>query len=189
MRLRNGRIVRDGVHTTLTDMRLRGKHKSAWDRWVAEHGPGPHFVICGRDRAKLGHFWRHSYQIARCGNYNGAVVNPDSGRPIVFDDERLLRDDFGKQERFAETLESVALVWRRKDQAPEILSTVLFGRLTAPESAATHPLNSSAVFFRTSSNLASPMKCTRQKPPTPRKEMRSEHSPPPSIRRSCSPAR
>jgi hypothetical protein len=90
-------------------MRLRGKYKSAWDRWVAEHGPGPHFVICGRDRAKLGNFWRHSYQIARCGNYNGAVVNPDSGRPIVFDNERLLRDDFGKQERFAETLESVAL--------------------------------------------------------------------------------
>src|ERR1017187_6846842 len=109
LRLRNGRIVRDGVHTTLTDMRLRGKYKSPWDRWVAEHGPGPHFVICGRDRAKLGNFWRHSYQIARCGNYNGAVVNPDSGRPIVFDDERQLRDDFGKQERFAETLESVAL--------------------------------------------------------------------------------
>jgi len=109
LRFRNGRIVRDGVHTTLTDMRLRGKHKSAWDRWVAEHGPGPHFVICGRDRAKLGNFWRHSYQIARCGNYNGAVVNPDSGRPIVFDNERLLRDDFGKQERFAETMKSVAL--------------------------------------------------------------------------------
>jgi hypothetical protein len=51
LRLRNGRIVRDGIHTTLTDMRLRGKYKSAWDRWVAELGPGPHFVICGRDRA------------------------------------------------------------------------------------------------------------------------------------------
>ncbi len=109
LRLRNGQIVRDGVHTTLPNMRLRGKYKSAWDRWVAERGPGPHFVICGRDRAKLGAFWRHSYQIARCGNYNGAVVNPDSGRPIVFDDERLLRDDFGKQERFAEILESIAL--------------------------------------------------------------------------------
>ena len=108
-RLRNGRIIRDGVHTTLTEMRLRGKHKSAWDRWVAEHGAGPHYVICGRDRAKLGAFWRPSFQIARCGNHNGAIVNPDSGRPIVFDDERLLRDDFDRQERFAETLESVAL--------------------------------------------------------------------------------
>ena len=108
-RLRNGRIIRDGVHTTLTEMRLRGKHKSAWDRWVAEHGPGPHYVICGRDRAKLGAFWRPSFQVARCGNHNGAVVNPDSGRPIVFDDERRLREDFDRQERFAETLESVAL--------------------------------------------------------------------------------
>jgi len=35
LRLRNGRIVRDGVHTTLTDMRLRRKYKSAWERWVA----------------------------------------------------------------------------------------------------------------------------------------------------------
>jgi SNF2 family DNA or RNA helicase len=109
LRLRNGRIVRDGVHTSLTDMRLRGKHRSAWDRWVAQHGAGPHYVICGRDRAKLGAFWRPSFQVARCGNYNGAVVNPDSGRPIVFDDERLLRDDFDRHERFAETLESVAL--------------------------------------------------------------------------------
>jgi len=108
-RLRNGRIIRDGVHTTLTEMRLRGKHKSAWDRWVAEHGPGPHYVICGRDRAKLGAFWRPSFQVARCGNHNGAIVNPDSGRPIVFDDERLLREDFDRQERIAETLESIAL--------------------------------------------------------------------------------
>jgi hypothetical protein len=126
LRLRNGRIVRDGVHTTLPDMRLRGKYKSAWDRWVAERGPGPHFVICGRDRAKLGAFWRHSYQIARCGNYNGAVVNPDSGRPIVFDDERLLRDDFGKQERFAETLESIALCGGEKTKPRRSLHSPLW---------------------------------------------------------------
>jgi hypothetical protein len=127
LRLRNGRIVRDGIHTTLTDMRLRGKYKSPWDRWVvAEHGSGPHFVICGRDRAKLGNFWRHSYQIARCGNHNGAVVNPDSGRPIVFDNERLLRDDFGKQERFAETLESVALCGGDKTKPRKALYSPLW---------------------------------------------------------------
>jgi len=81
LRLRNGRIVRDGVHTTLTDMRLRGRHKSPWDRWVAEHGPGPHFVICGRDRAKLGNFWRIAtdrqvWESQRLGS------QPDSGRPL-----------------------------------------------------------------------------------------------------------
>jgi len=58
-------------------------------------------------------------------------------------------------------------VWRRQNQAQK-LSTVLW-QATAPESAATHPLNSSGVFFRTSSSLASPTKSTRQKPPTPRK--------------------
>jgi len=76
LRLRNGRIVRDGVHTTLPNTRLRGKYKSAWDRWVAERGPGPHFIICGRDRAKLGAFWRHAYHIARSGRCQGCVVNP-----------------------------------------------------------------------------------------------------------------
>jgi hypothetical protein len=126
LRLRSGRIVRDGVHTTLTDMRLRGKHKSAWDRWVAEHGPGPHYVICGRDRAKLGAFWRPSFQIARCGNYNGAVVNPDSGRPVVFDDERLLREDFNRQERFAETLESIALCGGEKSKPRRALYSPLW---------------------------------------------------------------
>jgi hypothetical protein len=109
LKLRNERIVRDGVHTTLTEMRLRGKYKSPWVRWMAEHGPSPHFVICGRDRLKLGAFWRHSYQVARCGNHNGAVVNPDSGRPVIVNDERLLLDSFNRQERFAEVLESVAL--------------------------------------------------------------------------------
>jgi hypothetical protein len=97
VRLRNGRIVRDGLHTTLTDMRLRGKHKTAWDRWLAEQSPGPHFVVIGRDRCKLGSFWRDSYQVARCGYHAGAVVNPDSGLPVIVDDARLLRQDFDKQ--------------------------------------------------------------------------------------------
>ena len=40
LRLRNGRVVRDGVHASLTDMRMRGKYRSAWDRWVLNMGPG-----------------------------------------------------------------------------------------------------------------------------------------------------
>ena len=54
VRLRNGRIIRDGFHSTLTEMRLRGRYETARERWFAEHGPGPHFLVCGRDRAKLG---------------------------------------------------------------------------------------------------------------------------------------
>ena len=147
------------------------EYSSAWDRWVAQHGPGPHFVICGRDRAKLGAFWRHSFQIARCGNHNGAVVNPDSGRPIVFDDERLLRDDFGRHERFAETLESVALCGGERTK-PRRPLTVRCGRLMAPESGATLRLSSLAATCLISSNSASPTRCTRQKQPTPHRETR-----------------
>ena len=107
VRLRRGRIVRDGVHTTLTEMRLRRNHKSAWDRWIAEHGKTAHFFIVGRDKGKLGWFWRHSFNVARCGPYCGAVLNPDSGMPVVIDDDhRLLRSDFERNERFSEILNS-----------------------------------------------------------------------------------
>ena len=33
MSLRRGQIVREGLHTTLTDLRLRKNHKSARLRW------------------------------------------------------------------------------------------------------------------------------------------------------------
>ncbi len=76
---------------------------------MAEQGPGPHFIVIGRDRAKLSAFWKPSFQIARCGNYTGAVVNPDSGRPVIVDDSRLLRQDFDKPKRYAEELATIAL--------------------------------------------------------------------------------
>jgi hypothetical protein len=54
--------------------------------------------VVGRDRAKLGYFWRHACQVARCGRYQGSVVNPDSGSPVYLgtEDERLLATDFNK---------------------------------------------------------------------------------------------
>ena len=38
VRYRNGRIIREGLHTTLTDLRLRKNSKSARDRW-RQHVP------------------------------------------------------------------------------------------------------------------------------------------------------
>jgi hypothetical protein len=35
--------------------------------------------VVGRGRARLGYFWRHAYQVARCGRFQGSVVNPESG--------------------------------------------------------------------------------------------------------------
>lgn len=100
VRLRDGRVVREGLHTTLSDLRLRKTARSARARWNAIC-PMPALFIVGRDRAKLGYFWRHAYQVAKCGPYSGSVVNPDTGNPIRLDDNRLLKMDF-KNARLSE---------------------------------------------------------------------------------------
>src|SRR5580658_1439068 len=98
VRYRNGRIVREGLHTTLTDLRLRKNAKSARDRWQ-KICPGPSFWIVGRDRAKLSYFGKHSYAVARSGPCLGSVVNPDSGAPLIVNDERVLATEFDKIRR------------------------------------------------------------------------------------------
>jgi len=97
VKLRNGRIIREGLHTSLTELRLHKNFASARKRW-AEICSCPSVFVVGRDRAKLGFFWRHAYQVARSGRYQGSVVNPDSGAPVYFgeDGERLLAMDFKK---------------------------------------------------------------------------------------------
>jgi hypothetical protein len=98
MRYRNGRIVREGLHTTLTDLRLRKNSKSARERWQ-KICPGPSFWIVGRDRAKLSYFWKHSYSVAQSGPCLGSVINPDSGAPLIVNDERVLATEFEKIRR------------------------------------------------------------------------------------------
>jgi hypothetical protein len=97
VRLRNGRIVREGLRTTLTELRQRKTSRTARARWDCICGLPALFVV-GRDRGKLSYFWRHAYAIARCGRYQGSVVNADSGCPVYLseDGERLLSDDFKK---------------------------------------------------------------------------------------------
>jgi len=97
VRLRGGRIVREGLRTTLTELRL-GKHcRNARARWDSICGLPALFVV-GRDRGKLSYFWRHAYAVARSGRYQGSVINTDSGTPIYLSEEgeRLLCDDFKK---------------------------------------------------------------------------------------------
>jgi hypothetical protein len=91
VKLRNKRIVREGLRTSLSELRLRRTSPSARKRWDSICSSPALFVV-GRDRAKLGYFWRHAYQVARCGRYQGSVVNPDSGCPVYLgeDGERLL---------------------------------------------------------------------------------------------------
>jgi hypothetical protein len=96
VKLRRGPIVREGLHTTLTDLRLRKAHKTARARWQREICSGPALFVVGRDKGKLYHFWRHAYRIARSGRYLGSVVNPDSGTRVELDERWLIASDFRK---------------------------------------------------------------------------------------------
>lgn len=102
VRLQRGSIVREGLRTSLSELRLRKNYSSARNRWEAICGR-PSLFIVGRDRAKLGYFWRHAYRMPSSGRYRGCVVNPESGAPIMTNDGRLTTQDFEKV-RIAEVL-------------------------------------------------------------------------------------
>ena len=95
VRLRNGRVVREGLTTTLSELRLAKTHRSAKARWRAQIGGSSIFVV-SRERAKLGYFWRHSMRTPKSGPYLGSVVNADTGKPVIVGDDQLRRPDFRK---------------------------------------------------------------------------------------------
>jgi len=96
VKLRRGQIVREGLHTSLTDLRLRKNYKSARDRWQQEICSGSAVFVVGRDKGKLSHFWRHAYRMARSGRYLGSVVNPDTGSRVEMGERWLIAADFRK---------------------------------------------------------------------------------------------
>jgi hypothetical protein len=95
VRLRNGRIIREGLQTRLSDLRLRKQHRSARARWNSICDCPAVFIV-GRDRAKLSYHWRHAFHTPRSGPFNGAVVNHDTGRPVLTANDQLRRADFRK---------------------------------------------------------------------------------------------
>ncbi len=90
VRLRRGDIVREGMHTTLPELRRLGR--SGWRRLC----PGTSVFCVGREKAKLSYFWKHCYGRSRSGKYCGALTNPDTGCPIETDGIRLNVQDFEK---------------------------------------------------------------------------------------------
>jgi SNF2 family DNA or RNA helicase len=102
VRLRNGRVVREGIKTTLSDIRLAKTHRSARARWTVQVN-APTLLLTSRERGKLGYFWRHTYSTPRSGPYLGSVVNPDTGRPVIVGDDQIRRADF-KKVKLAETV-------------------------------------------------------------------------------------
>jgi superfamily II DNA or RNA helicase len=104
VRLRQGRIVREGFQTSLSELRLRRSSPTPRQRWMSLCAR-PSLFIVGRERAKLGYFWRHAYRVPRSGPYLGCVVNSDTGRPVIVDESRLTVAEFEKV-KITETVES-----------------------------------------------------------------------------------
>jgi len=104
VRLRQGRIVREGFQTSLSELRLRKAVSCPRKRWLSLCGR-PSLFIVGRERAKLGYFWRHAYRVPRSGRYIGCVVNSDTGEPVFMNDSRLTIGDFEKL-KIAENVET-----------------------------------------------------------------------------------
>ena len=104
VRLKHGRIVREGLQTSLSELRLRKASSSPRKRWLSLCGR-PSLFIVGRERAKLGYFWRHAYRVPRSGPYLGCVVNSDTGKPVIIDESRLTVAEFEKV-KISETIES-----------------------------------------------------------------------------------
>jgi superfamily II DNA or RNA helicase len=104
VRLKHGRIVREGLRTTLSELRLRRDSSSSRNRWLSLCGRSALFIV-GRERAKLGYFWRHAYRVPQSGPYSGCVVNSDTGQPVIADKGRLTSGDFDKL-KISEVIES-----------------------------------------------------------------------------------
>ena len=104
VRLEHGRMVRQGLRTTLSELRLRRDSPSARKRWLSLCGR-PALFIVGRERAKLGYFWRHAYRVPHSGPYLGCVVNADTGKPVFVDETRLTVAEF-ERVKISETVES-----------------------------------------------------------------------------------
>jgi superfamily II DNA or RNA helicase len=104
VRLRQGRIVREGLGTSLSELRLRRDSANSRKRWLSLCGR-PSLLIVGRERAKLGYFWRHAHRVPRSGPYLGCVVNCDTGKPVFMNEGRLMVADFAKV-KISETIET-----------------------------------------------------------------------------------
>jgi len=91
VRLRRGDIVREGMHTSLTELRRLGR--KGWRRLCPQTA-----IFCiGREKAKLSYFWKHCFGRSRSGRYLGPLTNPDTGCPVETDGVRLTATDFDKE--------------------------------------------------------------------------------------------
>jgi len=100
VRLRREEIVREGLHTSLSDLRRLGR--KGWRKLC----PNSAVFCIGREKAKLSYFWKHCFAKSQSGYYRGSLTNPDTGSPIETDGTRLTVLDFEKK-RLHEVVEGL----------------------------------------------------------------------------------
>jgi superfamily II DNA or RNA helicase len=91
VRLRRGELVREGLHTSLSELRRLGR--KGW----SDLCPSSAVFCIGREKAKLSYFWKHCFVWCRSGRFRGSVLNPDTGSPVETDGTRLTVLDFDKK--------------------------------------------------------------------------------------------
>jgi hypothetical protein len=98
----NGIMRRRGLATTLPQLRAMGRRA-----WLQQH-PYPTYFIVGKEKGKLGYYWKHVYgKAARSSReHAGSVVNIDTYQPVAKGNNGVLtEDDFDERRKYSETVE------------------------------------------------------------------------------------
>ncbi len=97
VKLEKGKTVVRGLTTTLPKLRSMGR--AGWRALC----PGPAFFIMGKEKGKLGYFWKHAFSVARSGRDLGGLINPDTGLAIPSQEGGYLTQLDLREAKFNET--------------------------------------------------------------------------------------
>lgn len=100
VKLEQGQIVVKGITTSLPKLRSMGR--KGWRALC----PQPAFFIMGKEKGKLGYFWKHAFRVARSGPELGGLINPDTGHAVPASDGGYLSRLDLREAKFSERFKS-----------------------------------------------------------------------------------
>jgi hypothetical protein len=80
VKLEKGAIVAKGITTTLPKLRSMGR--KGWSAYCA----APAYFIMGKEKGKLGYYWKHVFNVAKCGPELGGLINSDTGHAVALNE-------------------------------------------------------------------------------------------------------
>ena len=100
VRLEKGSTVVKGLTTTLPKLRSMGR--KGWKALC----PQPAFFIMGKEKGKLGYFWKHAFGVAKSGRELGGLINPDTGHAVAAADGGFLSRMDLREAKFSEIFQA-----------------------------------------------------------------------------------